>query len=52
MDNKKFEECTNKLLKMTQCMKEILVNVNNVDKNSLEEFKNCLEFIHDNVNNL
>ena len=52
MDDKIFEKCTNKLLKMAECMKDVLVNIKNVDENELEEFKSCLEFIHEKVNNL
>jgi chromosome segregation ATPase len=52
MDEKRFEECTEKLLKMAESMERILENIAEFDENKLEEFKECVEFIHEKVNRL
>lgn len=52
MDEKRFEECTQKLLKMAESMERILENIAEFDENKLEEFKECVEFIHEKVNKL
>lgn len=52
MDEEKFQECTNKLVQMTECIQNLLENIENVDENKLEEFKDCIEFLHEKVNNL
>ena len=52
MDEEKFQECTDKLVQMTECIQNLLENIENVDENKLEEFKDCIEFLHERVNNL
>lgn len=52
MNDENFMQCTAKLLKMSECIKEILESIENVNEEKLEDFKDCVQFIHQKVNDM